>query len=114
MSATYNVDKAPLDASNAIPLGKLKTALVPQPSPSPEEPVNEPLIVVTAKVASEIRRKRLLLASAINKNASFGLSAMPTGLLNEAEVPTPSAHLATPLPASVVVTRVSKFTWRIR
>ena len=85
--------------STVTPRRRLKAAAAPTPSAKAGLP--EPAKVVTAPVGV-MRRTRLLKSSPTYRLSEAGSTDTPTGKLNAATVPCPSAHPAAPLPASVL------------
>ena len=88
------------ELSTAMPIGRLKDALVIAPSANAAEP--PPASVVTTPVEDTLRM-RLLPVSATNTLPALS-TAIPSGLLNVAAEAFPLADPPTPLPATVVTT----------
>ena len=95
-SPTYTVPSA----ATAIPVGKLKLAAVPVAFALPVEPEPASVVTTPAAVIFRIVLERLSATYTVPSAPT----ATPSGLLNVAAAPVPSALPAAPEPASVVTT----------
>ena len=104
--------------SSASPRGPAKVAAEPTPSAPPAAPF--PASVVTAALATSMRRMALLFPVPVQpqlsatKSSPLGCHAALVGALNCAAAPSPSTKPGAPLPAKAATVALARLTERMR